>query len=448
MSSTRDYTGIRALASVLGVDELGVYSIVNYEQVVEFAFEAPLSEQQETEMWKSATVLLALIEDTDQVNYSFPSADGSKRFTYYCGLEQPDSWARNIGYDEMKAMGQSVQGVQELLNYLGLDVQQDLAGMLFALKWEDTPDALASCLLENVPWELTPERLAHCHLSPNTGSLYLTVEQAGASQENLAQASALVLLALREDVSTVIFDLQSGGTTGVRVTVDEAEAAEVLAKLGAAGTDIRRYGESPERLRELLALLDGMNRGTLPGGLFSALSEQQPLRAFMELLVTGTWGALPGDVTAYGMPVENGVLTVHFENIPTDSNGFDAYLAKAALVLMYVKPEVTEVDWSYPSGNGENAERRVRWEDRAIVTGLFSDYEASSTYPVTSQEELERLLAYVDLDDKVYRLWIQSGTEDTLTLPEGAEPFDVWATPVFPSSPMTAASGRSGPITP
>ena len=253
MSSTRDYTGIRALASVLGVDELGVYSIVNYEQVVELAFEAPLSEQQETEMWKNATVLLALIEDADQINYSFPTADGSKRFTYYCGLERPDSWGRSIGYDEIKATGQSVQGVQELLNYLGLDVQQDLAGMLFALKWEDMPDALVSCLLENVPWELTPERLTHCHLSPNTGSLYLTVEQAGASQENLAQASALVLLALREDVSAVIFDLQSSGTTGVRVTVDEAEAAEVLAKLGAADTDIRCYGESPERLREYFA---------------------------------------------------------------------------------------------------------------------------------------------------------------------------------------------------
>lgn len=256
VSSMKDYTGIRALASVLGVDELGVYSIVNYEQVVEFAFEAPLSEQQETEMWKNAIVLLALIEDTDQVNYSFPSADGSKRFTYYCGLEQPDSWVQNIGYDEIKAMGQSVQGVQKLLNYLGLDVQQDLAGMLFALKWEDTPDALVSCLLENVPWELTPERLTHCHLSPNTGSLYLTVEQAGASQENLAQASALVLLALREDVSTVIFDLQSSGTTGERVSVDEEGAAEVLAELGVANTDIRCYGESSERLRELLSLLE------------------------------------------------------------------------------------------------------------------------------------------------------------------------------------------------
>ena len=256
VSSMKDYTGIRALASVLGVDELGVYSIVNYEQVVEFAFEAPLSEQQETEMWKSATVLLALIEDTDQVNYSFPSADGSKRFTYYCGLEQPDSWAQNIGYDEIKDMGRSVQGVQELLNYLGLDVQQDLAGMLFALKWEDTPDALVSCLLENVPWGLTPERLTHCHLSPNTGSLYLTVEQAGASQENLAQASALVLLALREDVSTVIFDLQSSGTTGERISVDQEGAAEVLAELGVANTDIRCYGESSERLRELLSLLE------------------------------------------------------------------------------------------------------------------------------------------------------------------------------------------------
>lgn len=435
VSSMKDYTGIRALASVLGVDELGVYSIVNYEQVVEFAFEAPLSEQQETEMWKNATVLLALIEDADQINYSFPTADGSKRFTNYCGLEQPDSWVQNIGYDEIKAMGQSVQGVQELLNYLGLDIQQDLAGMLFALKWEDTPDALVSCLLENVPWGLTPERLTHCHLSPNTGSLYLTVEQAGASQENLAQASALVLLALREDVSTVIFDLNTsveeknanGGTaasTMYRVSVDEEVAAEVLAELGTTNTDIRRYGESPERLRELLTLLEDMNRNTIPGNLFSTLSQQQPLRAFMDLLVAETWGALPGDVTAYGMPVENGALTVHFENTPSSPNGFDAYLAKAALVLMYVKPEVTEVCWSYPGGGGENTERRVRWEDRAIITSLFSNYEASSTYPVTSQEELQHLLAYADLGDQVYFLWIQSSSEESLTLPEGAEPFE------------------------
>ena len=125
VSSMKDYTGIRALASVLGVDELGVYSIVDYEQVVEFAFEAPLSEQQETEMWKNATVLLALIEDADQVNYSFPSADGSKRFTYYCGLEQPDSWVQNIGYEEIKSMGQSVQGVQELLELIGLQGATD-----------------------------------------------------------------------------------------------------------------------------------------------------------------------------------------------------------------------------------------------------------------------------------------------------------------------------------
>ena len=424
VSSMKDYTGIRALASVLGVDELGVYSIVNYEQVVEFAFEAPLNEQQETEMWKNATVLLALIEDADQINYSFPTADGSKRFTYYCGLEQPDSWVQNIGYDEIKAMGHSVQGVQKLLNYLGLDVQQDLAGMLFALKWEDTPDALVSCLLENVPWELTPERLTHCHLSPNTGSLYLTVEQAGASQENLAQASALVLLALREDVSTVIFDLQSRGTTGVRVSVDEEGAAEALAELGTTNTDIRRYGESTERLRELLTLLEDMNRNTIPGNLFSTLSQQQPLRAFMDLLVAETWGALPGDVTAYGMPVENGALTVHFENTPSSPNGFDAYLAKAALVLMYMKPEVTEVDWSYPGGNGENTERRVRWENRAIVTGLISNCVVSATYPVVSQEELEYLLAYMNLDDKVYLLWMKNSTENALTLPEGAELFD------------------------
>ena len=327
VSSRKDYKAIRALATTLGVDDLGVYSILEYEQVVEFAFEAPLSEQQETEMWKNATVLLALTEDADQINYSFPSADGAERYTYYCDLSQPDAWARNMGYADAKAMGQSVQGVQELLNYLGLDVQQDLAGMLFALKWEDTPDALVSCLLENVPWGLTPERLTHCHLSPNTGSLYLTVEQAGASQENLAQASALVLLALREDISMVIFDLQSSGTTGVRVTVDEAEAAEVLAELGAADTGIRRYGKSPEHLRELLALLEDMNRNNLPSDLFETVSRQEMIPAFMGILVAQPWGRVPGDVTAAGM-ADSSVVLLSFHNAPRTPTALTPILRK------------------------------------------------------------------------------------------------------------------------
>ena len=133
---------------------------------------------------------------------------------------------------------------------------------------------------------------------------------------------------------------------------------------------------------------------------------------------------MPGDVTAAGM-ADSSVVLLSFHNVPADPDGFDAYLAKAALVLMYVKPEAAEVAWSYPGGNGENTERRVRWENRAIITSLLSNYEASSTYPVTSQEELEHLLAYGNLDDKVYLLWIQSSNgTDTLTLPEGAEPFD------------------------
>ena len=54
----------------------------------------------------------------------------------------------------------------------------------------------------------------------------------------------------------MVFDLQSTGTTGVRISVDQEGAAEVLAELGVANTDIRCYGESSERLRELLSLLE------------------------------------------------------------------------------------------------------------------------------------------------------------------------------------------------
>ena len=66
-------------------------------------------------------VLLALISDADEVDISFPAADGGNRYTYYCGLEQPDGWAQALDYEDLKEMGQSPQGVRELLDYLDVE---------------------------------------------------------------------------------------------------------------------------------------------------------------------------------------------------------------------------------------------------------------------------------------------------------------------------------------
>ena len=284
-----DSQAVRALLDAMGVGGLGEYEVSSFasgeDTVLRIRFAEELDDREELWMGNTAYLLLALTADADRVDYAFPTDGGSRTTTFYCDGAPLDSWAKKLGYRDVKALGSSAQGIRALLEYLG--------------------------------WE---------------------------------KAAALSLDAL-------------------------------------AGQDV--------------------------------------LPAFLELLTSGACGNVPGSVAAAAM-ADSRSLLLNFREAPADPDGFDACAAKAAFLLMYVKPQVEEVAWTYPDTEGARAERKVSREELWVITSLFSDLEAVQTCPVTTQAELERLLSLAGLDSRVYLMWVRKGPYLTVTAASGERVTAAW----------------------
>lgn len=116
--SRKDASGIRSAVMALGGRKLGAYRLDTDARAVELAFEEPLSDADETRLWWISQVLLALVTDAEEIRYSCPSPDGQQYITYYCEQEQGDTIARNLGYGDIKALGETAEGIRALLAYL------------------------------------------------------------------------------------------------------------------------------------------------------------------------------------------------------------------------------------------------------------------------------------------------------------------------------------------
>ena len=284
-----DGQAVRALLEAMGIGSLGEYEVSSFasgeDTVLHIRFAEELDDREELWMGNTAYLLLALTADADRVDYAFPTDGGSRTTTFYCDGAPLDSWAKKLGYRDVKALGSSAQGIRALLEYLG--------------------------------WE---------------------------------KAAALSLDAL-------------------------------------AGQDV--------------------------------------LPAFLELLTSGACGNVPRSVAAAAM-ADSRSLLLNFREAPADPDGFDACAAKAAFLLMYVKPQVEEVAWTYPDTEGARAERKVSREELWVITSLFSDLEAVQTCPVTTQAELERLLSLAGLDSRVYLMWVRKGPYLTVTAASGERVTAAW----------------------
>ena len=108
-----------ALLSALGVGEIGAYTMElftatrPYTLQVNFTDEPmdidPTSPTIDRTMTRDGTVLLALIDNLEQVNWSYPSREDGQEVhvTMYLERDQPDAWAVNLGYADIKAVGQT-----------------------------------------------------------------------------------------------------------------------------------------------------------------------------------------------------------------------------------------------------------------------------------------------------------------------------------------------------
>lgn len=276
--SRKEMGAVRTLADALGMERFGLYTIVEYEQAIELAYFEPMEEWEETLLWKRAMVLLALISDADEVDVSFPAADGASRYTYYCGLEQPDGWAQALDYEDLKEMGRSPQGVRELLDYL--DVEETEGGLTEKL-WAAGDDPVSLLRL------LDPSgALGRCTVdTPFSGCLRMIFQDAALTspeRDTRMWKYSMVLLALLEDYDQTSWNWLDDGVQAFQKNAGLWNTASWLEERGME-RDIRAYGRSEEDLRLLVDALK------LPeGGEAESLFAEMP-ETFMFCSGAGAW---------------------------------------------------------------------------------------------------------------------------------------------------------------
>lgn len=120
------------LLEALETDMLDRYTFTRHsqERALEVEFESgPYDENAlDASMLTRGALLMALADDLQEVRWSYPvwaTGDGGRteRTTVFMERSQPDAWARNMGYEDLRDLGQTPEGIRDLLAYLGTSEQ-------------------------------------------------------------------------------------------------------------------------------------------------------------------------------------------------------------------------------------------------------------------------------------------------------------------------------------
>lgn len=233
-----------ALLEALETDMLDRYTFARLSKeralVVEFE-SGPYDENiLDASMLTRGALLMALADDLQEVRWSYPvwaAGDGGRtERTVYLERSQPDAWARNMGYEDLRDLGQTTGGIRDLLAYLGwsggapgANHTASQAEALYTLAQSCPAQEMAEELVLRGPWG--DESLAGTFTTSLEGGL----------------------LALRFTQEGVWEQAWSAdGTSYTWVT------RETAARNLPAGTQIGDYGTSPEQLAQLLTLLGSL----------------------------------------------------------------------------------------------------------------------------------------------------------------------------------------------
>lgn len=115
------------LLEALETDMLDRYTFTRHsqERALEVEFESgPYDENAlDASMLTRGALLMALADDLAQVRWSYPvwaTGDGGRtERTVFMERSQADAWARNMGYQDLRDLGQTPEGIRDLLAYLG-----------------------------------------------------------------------------------------------------------------------------------------------------------------------------------------------------------------------------------------------------------------------------------------------------------------------------------------
>lgn len=258
-----------ALLEALETDLLGPYTFTRLSKeralVVEFESRPYDEDALDASMLTRGTLLMALADDLAEVRWSYPvwaSGDGVRtERTVYLERSQPDAWARNMGYEDLRDLGQTTAGIRDLLAYLGwsggvpgANYTASQAEALYTLAQSRPAQEAMEELVLWGPWG--DESLAGTFTtSLKEGVLALQFTREGvweqAMQHEQLGRSGVVLLALYPDVQRV--QAWSPDRTSYTWVTRESAARDLP-----AGTQIGDYGTSPEQLAQLLTLLGSL----------------------------------------------------------------------------------------------------------------------------------------------------------------------------------------------
>ena len=417
-TSALDAETAAALLETMDTASLGAYTetYLSQQHALDVAFSRQPADTDALDraMMDRGTLLLALAEDLEEVRWSYPvTADGGETtVTVYWDRAQPDGWARNLGYEDLRELGRTPAGVEALLAYLGWsDGGTSLAQTLYGLRTDVTVDSLPQLrqivsLLGladkwSSQWDLTAQQETAGTLELDMGiTVYAGQEEA---LEADLRKTAMVLLALQENLRAVRWSYGVMNPDGVsdllnhgqEFTASDADAwLDLSSSMIAQAGGIKALGTSPAGVQALLEHL-GISAGETTGAktadaLFQMAGEESPEALAKTLVCSGPWGdaALEG---TFAVSQQDGQLLLEFKQSNAGALAADGNRMSAnATVLLALYPELTQVQAR--SVNGESFYIRAT---RETVIRLLSGGKTLSDYG-TSPEALGELLALLD----------------------------------------------------
>ena len=333
-TSALDAGTAAAMLETMDTASLGAYTETYQPQQhaldVAFSRQPADTDALDRAMTDRGTLLLALAEDLEEVRWSYPvtAADGGEEtITVYWDRSQPDGWARNLGYKDLRELGRTPAGVEALLAYLGWnDGGTSLAQTLYGLRTDATVDSLPQLrqivsLLGladkwSSQWELTAQRQTDSTLELDMGTaVYAGQEEA---LEADLRKTAMVLLALQENLHAVRWSYEvmnpDGGSDLLSregtFTVSDANAwLDLSSSMIAQAGGIKALGTSPagvQALLDYLSISGGETTGAETTGaettdaettgaetanaLFQLAGEESPEALAETLVCSGPWG--------------------------------------------------------------------------------------------------------------------------------------------------------------
>ena len=381
----QDLTGVRAILETLGVPdldqctlELGYNPIGSGEDVgtLRVYCQAPTDlEAYQNAMITASKVVPALVGDVDQVTYGYPNGEGRIWNTIYTkdGPNDLDEIARELGYRDIHAVGETLAGIQALVDDLWKEdlpapsAAETLAQQLWALREEPDMELETFLLDQGLPnvdglpsWVPVNHR-AISWADDHTLSFRFD-DPAGDAKEvrRAMEKKAVVLLALREDLTEVTWTWTPEGTEAPALSgsLTEDEADGMLSTAGMT-EGIKVMGTSPARLARMLNWLEiwgtpGRAVVADAAALLDQARQADPVTLAEEVISSGPFQSGQWNKPCTLELTDDGGLYGAVSGLSPEDEDWRtqrSFLERCGILLLALKPELPEVRWADAAGD-------------------------------------------------------------------------------------------------